>query len=181
MLEPSQRTLRSFCRDTRGVAAIEMAFVALLLVVTVLNGVDVGLYAYKNMEVKNAGQVGAQAGWKTCYDSSSMLPATQNCAGLNSAITTAIQSTSLGTAVTLASGYPQEGYYCANSSGALQSVGSLSNKPKNCSAAGNSNVAPGDYIQVAVTYPYAPLFPGLTVMGALGVSSITTTSWMRLG
>ena len=164
MLARYQRTLRSFCRDTRGVAAIEMAFVALLLVVTVLNGVDVGLYAYKSMEVKNAAQVGAQAAWKTCYDSSSMLPATQNCAGLNNAITTAIQSTTLGTAVTLASGYPQEGYYCANSSGALQSVGSLSNKPANCSAAGNANVAPGDYIQVAVSYPYASLFPGLTVL-----------------
>lgn len=181
MLERSQRTLRSLCHDTRGVAAIEMAFVALLLVVTVLNGVDVGLYAYKNMEVENAAQVGAQAAWQTCYDSSSMLPATQNCVGLNNAITTAIQSTTLGTAVTIASGYPTEGYYCVNSSGALQSVGSLSNKPANCSAAGNSNVAPGDYIQVGVSYRYVSLFPGLTVLGALNISSITTTSWMRLG
>jgi hypothetical protein len=110
-----------------------------------------------------------------------MLPATQNCAGLNGAITTAIQSTSLGTTVKLASGYPTEGYYCVNTSGVLQSVGSLSSKPANCSAVGNSNVAPGDYIQVAVTYSYAPLFSNLTVMAALGISSITTTSWMRLG
>jgi Flp pilus assembly protein TadG len=180
MLNRHQRTLGSFCRDERGVAAIEMAFVALILIVAVLNGVDAGLYAYKKMEVENAAQVGAQAAWKTCYDTSSMLPATQNCAGLNGAITTAIQSTSLGTAVTLASGYPQEGYYCANGSGALQSVGSLNNKPANCSAAGNANVAPGDYIQVAVSYPYTSLFPGLTVLGALGIASIRTTSWMRL-
>ena len=58
MLERYQRTLRSLCHDTRGVAAIEMAFVALLLVVTVLNGVDVGLYAYKNMEVAECGAGG---------------------------------------------------------------------------------------------------------------------------
>jgi hypothetical protein len=109
-----------------------------------------------------------------------MLPATQNCAGLNAAITTAIQSMSLGTGVTLAAGYPLEGYYCLNASGALQVVGSLSSKPVDCSAAGNPGVAPGDYIQVAVTYKYAPLFRNLTVMSALNISSITTTSWMRL-
>lgn len=172
--------LRLFYRDTRGVAAIEMGLTGLMLVLGVLNVVDFGIYAYKKMEVANAAQVGAQAAWKTCYDASSMLPATQNCAGLNAAITTAIQSTSLGTGATLAAGYPQEGYYCANTSGALQAVGSLSSKPANCSAAGNASVAPGDYIQVAVTYRYASLFPNLTVMSALNISSITTTGWMRL-
>jgi Flp pilus assembly protein TadG len=181
MLARCQTKLRLFYRDTRGVAAIEMALAGLTLVLAVLNCVDCGVYAYRKMEVANAAQVGAQAAWKTCYDASSMLPATQNCAGLNSAITTAIQSTSLGTAVKLASGYPKEGYYCVNTSGALQAVGSLSSKPANCAAAGNPNLAPGDYVQVAVTCSYAPLFPNLTVMAALGVSSITMTSWMRLG
>jgi hypothetical protein len=110
-----------------------------------------------------------------------MLPATQNCAGLNAAITTAIQSTSLGTAVTLAAGYPQEGYYCVNTtSGALQAVGSLASPPANCSAAGNSSVAPGDYVQVGVTYGYSSVFSSLSVMAALNISSITMTSWMRM-
>jgi Flp pilus assembly protein TadG len=181
MLARYQAKVRLFCRDTRGAAAIETAITSLMLAVAVLNGVDIGFYAYKKMEVQNAAQVGAEAAWKTCYDISSMLPATQNCAGLNGAITAAIQSTSLGTAVTLASGYPQEGYYCVNASGALQSVGSLTSKPSNCSAAGNSSVAPGDYIQVAVNYSYVPLFRSLTVIAALGITSITTTSWMRLG
>ena len=95
-----------------------------------------------------------------------MLPATTKCPGLTAAITAAIQSTSLGTAVTLQSGYPQEGYYCANSSGVLQSVGSLSSRPADCSAAGNASATPGDYIQVRVNYSYAPLFPGITVMSA---------------
>jgi Flp pilus assembly protein TadG len=180
MLARCQTKLRLFYRDTGGVAAIEMAFAGSMLVLAVLNGVDVGVYAYKKMEVANAAQVGAQAAWKTCYDTSSMLPATQNCAGLNGAITTAIQSTSLGTAVKLVSGYPTEGYYCVNTAGALQAVGSLSSKPANCSAAGNSKLTPGDYVQVAVTWSYAPLFP-LTVMAVLKISSITMTSWMRLG
>jgi len=110
-----------------------------------------------------------------------MLPATQNCSGLNTAIAAAIHSTSLGTAVGLASGYPAEGYYCVNGSNALQSVGSLSSRPADCSAAGNVSATPGDYIQVRVNYSYAPLFPGITVMSATGISSITMTSWMRLG
>jgi len=180
MLMRSKLMLRLLCRDTRGTAAIEFAGAATLLVAGLLNAVDMGFYEYRRMEVENAAQVGAQAAWKTCYDPSYMLPATQNCSGLTNAITTAIQSTSLGTAVSLASGYPTEGYYCVNSAGALQSVGSLSNKPANCSAVGNSNTSPGDYIQVGVTFSYAPLFPG-TVMSVWGITSISMTSWMRLG
>ncbi len=174
------RNLRLLRRDIRGTAAIEFAGVAMLLAVGVLNAVDLGYYMYQRMEVENAAEVGAQTAWKTCYDQSRMLPATTKCSGLNAAITTAIQSTSLGTSVSLASGYPTEGYYCVDASNALQSVGSLSAKPSDCSAVGNSNTSPGDYIQVGVTFNYAPLF-GITVMSAWGVTSISMTSWMLLG
>jgi Flp pilus assembly protein TadG len=170
-----------FRGDTRGTAAIEFAGASLLLVAGLLNAVDLGYYEHRRMEVENAAQVGAQQAWKTCNDVSSMLPATVKCAGLNAAITAAVQSTSLGTAVTLASGFPTEGYYCVNGSNALQSVGSLSSKPADCTAAGNPAASPGDYIQVGVTFTYAPLFPGVTVMSAWGITSITKTSWMRLG
>jgi len=171
------RRLRS---DTRGIAAVEFALGSLVLIIGVLNAVDVGYYAFQRMEVETAAQAGAQAAWATCFDTSAMLPATQNCAGLNNAITTAIQGTSLGGDVKLATGFPSEGYYCA-ATGGLQSVGSLANKPADCTAAGSPGLAPGDYVQVGVTFPYAPLFPGFSVMGALGITTITTTSWMRLG
>jgi Flp pilus assembly protein TadG len=176
-----QLMLRLFCRDTRGTAAIEFAGASLLLVAGLLNAVDLGYYEHRRMEVENAAQAGAQAAWATCNDITTMLPATQKCAGLNAAVTAAVQSTSLGTAVSLASGYPAEGYYCVNGSNVLQSVGSLSSKPADCSAAGNPGVSPGDYIQVGVTFTYAPLFPGVTVMSAWGITSITHASWMRLG
>ena len=136
--------------------------------------------------VQEAAQVGAQTAWKTC-NTTNLLPATQNCttsngaaANLNAAVTTAIQSTSLGTRATLASGYPAEGYYCVNSSGALESVRSLSSEPANCSAAGNANTSPSDYVQIAVTAAYSPIFPGFSVVGFWGVSSISSTGWMRL-
>ena len=172
---------RFFRRDTRGVAAVEFALGSLVLIIGVLNAVDVGLYAFQRMEVDSAAQAGAQAAWAKCFDTTAMLPATKNCAGLNDAITTAIQGTSLGGDVALASGFPSEGYYCATASGSLQSVGSLAVKPADCTAAGSPGVGPGDYVQVGVSFPYAPLFPGLSVMGVLGITSITTTSWMRLG
>ena len=174
--------------DEGGVAALEFALVGTFLVIGLLNAVDVGYYTYQRMTVENAAQAGAQAAWKNCNDPSTMLPATVNCttangaaAALNTAVTTAIQSSSLGTAITLATGYPAEGYYCVNTSGALQAVGSLSSKPSNCSAAGNSALSPGDYVQIGVTYTYAPLFPGISVMGASGITAINATAWMRLG
>jgi Flp pilus assembly pilin Flp len=170
-----------FRRDERGAAAIEFAAAAMLLVVGVLNGVDFGYYMYQRMEVENAAQVGAQVTWKTCYDSSSMLPATTNCGGLTDTIKSAIQNTSLGSKVSLVSGYPEEGYYCIDVTGMLKSVGSLTSRPTDCSAVGDATTQPGDYVQVAVTFPYAPLFPGLSVMGAWGLTSITGTSWVRLG
>jgi Flp pilus assembly protein TadG len=183
--------LRLFGAAARGVAAIEFAIIGPLLALGLVNAVDVGYYAYRRMEVENAAQDGSQAAWKQCPDQSSNLPATQlnassglpNCPGLNAAITSAIQSTSLGKAVSLASGYPAEDYRCVNSSNVLQSVGSVSSsKPANCSAAGNATATPGDYLQVGVTYPYQPLFPGLmSVMSVSGVTSITKTSWMRMG
>ena len=111
------RKVRTLRGETRATAAIEFAGTAALLSVGLLNAVDVGYYMYRRMEVENAAQVAAQAAWKTCTQS--MLPATQNCPGLNTAITAAMHSTSLGTAVGLASGYPAEGYYCVSSSNAL--------------------------------------------------------------
>jgi Flp pilus assembly protein TadG len=172
--------LRRFPQDARATAAIEFAGAAMFLVTGLLNATDLGYYMYQRMEVENAAHAGAQAAWKTCYDQSSMLPATENCVGLTGAITTAIQSTSLGTAVALASGYPTEGYYCVNSSNVLQSVGSLSAKPSDCSAAGSSTTSPGDYVQIEVTYAYSPLF-AVSVMGLSSIRSIIKTSWMLLG
>lgn len=173
--------LVSLHRDTRGVAAVEFALLAIILITASLNAFDIGRFVYQRMQVENASYDGAQAAWKTCNDPTTMLPATTNCAGLNAAVTTAIQSTSLGSAVSLQSAGLVEGYYCVNASNALQQVGSLSSKPANCAAAGNASVTPGDYLQVGVTFSYAPMFPGLTVMGTRGTSAITKTSWMRLG
>lgn len=169
----------SFIRDVSGVAAIEFGLVGFLILAGVFNAVDLAYYAYQLEEVEDAAQVGVQAAFNVC--SGGILPAIGNCSSLSATITTAIQSTSLGAQVSLASGYPVEGYYCVNTSGALQSVGTSSNEPSNCAAAGNSSATPSDYLQIGVTFSYAPLFPGISVMSALGATSIVRTSWIRLG
>jgi len=165
--------------DQRGVAAIEFSFCAGLLSFGMLNTADVSIYIYKRMELENATQMGAQAAWKTCDPSKGYLPATTSCPGLTTAITNAVQSTSLGTKVSLQSGSPAEGYYCVNSSGALQYVSAVTSKPADCSAAGMASLQPADYIQITTTFAYAPLFPGITVASAFA-TPITKTALIRM-
>ncbi|HWE48091.1 MAG TPA: TadE/TadG family type IV pilus assembly protein [Caulobacteraceae bacterium] len=169
--------VRSFGREEKGLAAIEFALIAGTLSIGLLNAVDVGVYAFKKMEVENASQMGAQAAWKTC--DTSHIPATTACSGLSTAVTQAVQATSLGTHVTLASGYPSEGYYCVNSSGALVYVAAVSSKPSSCSSVGGTS-APADYIVIQTTYTYAPIFPGVTVASTFA-TTLTKTTYMRLG
>ncbi|WP_439393110.1 TadE/TadG family type IV pilus assembly protein [Bradyrhizobium sp. PMVTL-01] len=163
--------------DQRGVAAIEFGIFAIFLSATLANVADVSIYIYQRMQVENATQVAAQAALKTC---SSNLPATTNCPGLLAAMQQALQSTSLGTSVTLVTGSPSEGYYCINASSALQYVGDVSSKPADCTAAGTPALQPGDYIQVQTTFTYKSLFASLSVASTFP-TPINRTAMLRLG
>jgi len=164
--------------DQRGVAAIEFGFFAIFLSLALVNVTDVSIYIYQRMQAENATQVAAQAAWKAC--DLSQLPATTNCSGLATAVQNALGSTSLGTRVSLISGSPSEGYYCVNLANGLQYVSDVSSKPADCTAAGMPSLQPGDYIQVQTTFPYAPLFPGLSVTSTFA-TPINRTAIMRLG
>jgi Flp pilus assembly protein TadG len=169
---------RAIWADQRGVAAVEFGLFAIFLSLGLANVADVSIYIYQRMQAENATQVAAQAAWKAC--DLSHLPATTNCPGLATAVQQAIQSTSLGTRVSLISGSPSEGYYCVNSANALQYVSDVSSKPADCTAAGMPSLQPGDYIQVQTTFSYAPLFPGLSVASSFA-TPINRTATMRLG
>jgi Flp pilus assembly protein TadG len=164
--------------DQRGVAAVEFGLFVIFLSLALVNVTDVSIYIYQRMQAENATQVAAQAAWKAC--DLPQLPATTKCTGLTTAIQNALASTSLGTSVSLVSGSPSEGYYCVNSSNALQYVSAISSKPADCTAAGTPSLQPGYYIQVQTTFPYAPLFPGISVTGAFP-TPINRTAIMRLG
>ena len=164
--------------DQRGVAAIEFGIFAVFLSLGFVNVTDVSIYIYQRMQAENATQVATQAAWKAC--NLQQLPATTNCAGLANAVQNAIQSTSLGTSISLVSGSPSEGYYCVNSSNALQYVSDVSAKPADCTAAGMPSLQPGDYLQVQTTFTYTPLFPGLSIASTFP-TPINRTAIIRLG
>ena len=169
---------RAIWVDQRGVAAIEFGFFAIFLAAALANVTDVSIYVYQRMQAENATQIAAQAAWKAC--DLPKLPATVNCPGLATAVQNALKSTSLGTRVALQAGSPSEGYYCINSSNALQYVSDVSSRPADCTAAGMPSLQPGDYIQVQTTFTYTPLFPGFSVASTFA-SPINRTAIMRLG
>jgi Flp pilus assembly protein TadG len=173
----SRRVFGRLLQSDRGVAAIEFSLIMSFAVIGCLNVADLAVYARDRLEVENSAAMGAEAAIKTC--TLNQVPATTNCPGLNSAVTAAIQSTGLGSQISLASGSPSEAYYCVNSSNVLTYVSSVSSKPSNCSSVSMPNNYPGDYIEVQTSFAYVPLFPGLTVTGAFP-GTITKTSWMRL-
>jgi Flp pilus assembly protein TadG len=173
----TRAALRGLQEDRSGIAALEFAFFAGFLSLGIVNLSDVGVYLYKRMEVENAAMVGTMSARKACDPSH--LPATLYCSGLNAAVTASIQSTSLGSAITLSGGAVSEGYYCVNSSNVLQLVSGVSSKPADCSAAGMPALQPADYIVVAVTYSYSALFQGISVAG-LFATPITKTAMARM-
>jgi Flp pilus assembly protein TadG len=173
--------IKAISADQRGVAAIEFGIFAPLLFLALANVVDVTVYLYQRMQVQNATEVAAQAAWKTC--DLTVLPLTTDCSTLAASVTAvqnALGSTSLGTAVTLVSGSPSVGYYCVNSSNALQYVSAISSKPADCTAAGTPSLQPGYYIQVQTTFTYTPIFPGMSISGTFP-APINGASLMRLG
>jgi Flp pilus assembly protein TadG len=169
-------SLARLARRENGTAAIELALLAPLLVLLLLNLVDFSLMIWSYMEADYSAQMGVRAAYATCAGVA--LPAMANCPGLNAAVATAIKGTSLGSRVTLAGGSPSEGYYCVSGT-SLQQVGSYSAPPNpfNCAAAGNPNATPGDYIAVTVAYDFTPIFPGLSLASA---RTVTGSALQRL-
>lgn len=177
------RAWRRYRSDQRGAAAVEFALVLTLMTIPILNAIDLAMYAWDRMQTDNAAQVAVQAAWTTCK--SADLPATPNsyalCSGMPGAVTRAVQSTSLGTAVTWS--LTDEGYYCITTAGSLTRVADASSKsvPADCSKnGGQKSDIPGDYVLITTSYTYSALFSGVSIASVLS-SPITRTAWMRLG
>lgn len=179
LLTPKLKRLRG---DTSGLATIEFAFVSLVMMYTILNGVEVARWSLQRMQVANAVNSATQAVWNAC--TSTKLPATTKCTdattGMTAAITAGLQSTSLGSDVTLDTGFPSEAYYCLDSDGVLTKVGEVADpKPADCSEVDDDDHAPGDYVMISASYTFTPLFPGMTVADLLP-TDMTSSGSMRL-
>lgn len=173
---------RAFRGDRRGAAAVEVALWATALMVPVLSVANLSTYIFQKMQVELASQAGAGAAWRVC-NTSTLMPATANCPGLSSAVTTAVQSTSLASSITAAI---TEGWYCVNGSNALVLIGSagsigspLTATRPNCSSVGASTVLAGEYVRVTTSYTFTAPYSGMSLTSLLP-AAITRTSWMRL-
>lgn len=164
-------------QETSGAAALEMALWLTLLVVPMANVVDIGFYVFKRMQVETAVQAGVQAAWASCVAYTAQPKGAACGSTMTTAINTAVASTSLGSSVTVVSGYPTEGPYCPDASGVLQSVASYK---MSCASAGYPAGTAGDYIRLRVTYSYTPLFSGASVTSLLP-TPIARDAWIRLG
>lgn len=162
--------MRAFARETSGAAALELALWAGLLVVPILNVMDVGLYVFQRMQVENAAQMAVQAGWKACDDATKQRPVTTKCAPNGGTLETYMRSiaqgsSSLTTRVTMTA--PTVRYYCLNTSNVLVVMATAPTAPPaNCSTApGSASATPGEYLEVAVSYAYSPMFGAISVAG----------------
>src|SRR5260370_21086890 len=167
--------------DQRGVAAVEFGLFAIFLSLALVNVTDVSIYIYQRMQAENATEVAAQAAWKAC--DLTVLPPTTACSNFAASVTAvqnALASTFLGTRAAFVSGSASVGYYCVNSSNALQYVSAISSKPADCTAAGTPSLQPGYYFQVQTTFPYAPLFPAMSISITFP-TPINRTSLMKFG
>lgn len=162
------RCLRRLAADQRGAAMVEFAFVLGLLMLVLVNGVEVARWYYSKMELENATQMAAQAVWNTC-DTQHLPANTTNCPGVSTAITNALQSTTLGNQVTQASGSPSEGYYCLNSTVLTATTNTT------CSTI----LAASDYITITANYTYAPMFNGISI-GSRLPTNLQSSTRMRL-
>lgn len=143
------------CR--RGATAIEFALFAPILLAILANVVDIGRLITTQMTVQNAAEMGVQRALKNCMGQTS--PVTVNCSNLAADITTAVQSTWLGTGITLSAG-PTSMFYCMSGT-SLQSVGGPDSPPSpdNCSAVGNATARPGEYVELIAQTTFTKLFP----------------------
>lgn len=172
----SRHFLLRFVRNRRGGAAIEMALVTVFLAAGIMNVTDLGRYAFARMQLASASQAGMAAALATC--DTAHVPATTNCPGLNSAVTSAIHSTPLAGNIDMQGGFT-EGYYCLNNAHELQYVASVSLKPADCSAVNNPSATPSDYLGIIVVNTFTPMFPSMTIVAALP-ETMTKSAWMRM-
>jgi len=178
-----------FAKDRKGSAAVEFVLWLALLIVPVLSIVDIGAYVFQKMQLQIASQAAVQFIWHTCDPNLGGVPAFQKCSALTFAdITTSAQSTTLGTDITVTQ--VKEGGACTKTNSTLTWVGTPSSAtpaaqtftpptiPATCTGTG-STTPPGDYVTATASYPYKPIFKGLSV-GSLLTTPITNTSILRL-
>jgi Flp pilus assembly protein TadG len=139
----SSERLSRLWRATEGLGAVELGFIAPVLLTLLLGIIDFGMAFWEQMQIANAADAGAQWGMANTYDSTSISTVAQS-------------ATNLGNSVNVSSTNPCG---CASNSGVTSGYGT----PPNCSACPDGTTAQS-YIVVTTQICYTTLFqwPGLS-------------------
>jgi Flp pilus assembly protein TadG len=126
-------------RADEGIAAVEFAFVAPVLVILIVCTADLGLGLYRKMQVQNAAQAGAQYAAVHGFDSSS----------ISAAVTGATSFSAISASPT-----PSQFCGCPSSTGVTST---------SCSSTCSGGASPGTYVTVSATGSYTTLisYPGI--------------------
>ena len=140
--------------DRRGASAVEFALIGSIFIVLLINVVDFAMLIWSRMQVDYAAAAGAQAAYNLCQTD-------LNCrSNWTTPVTAATQSTSLGADI---SASISERYFCTINA-TLQPQDGLPPPPPalptNCSAQGDPNAKPADYVTVSASYTFNPVIAG---------------------
>jgi hypothetical protein len=177
--------MRRWLSSTRGAAAYEFALWLGVLTPLILNAVDLGYYSFQAVQVRQAAQAGAQTALVLCAGANSTPPVSANCANFSSRVSTAIQSTSLGSNVTWATS--SEGWYCVDTTSSLTLQGTAETITAGVASGSMASTAPtcantnsaSDYVLISTSFTFHPLFNRVTVASLLS-STITYTAPVRV-
>lgn len=130
--------LRTYIHDDGGVAAIEFAVIAGMLVMMLVLLTDLGLGVSAKIEVENAAQYGAQYAFNNGYDANAIQSAVQDSSSLGNLNVT-----------------PASFCGCPGGSGVTPQT--------DCGAPCGDGSLPGQFVSVSVTHTYVPVvpYPGL--------------------
>ena len=160
----------ALARDTRGVAAVELALATPFMTLLMMGVFDLGNFAYDTMEVNAAACAGAQAA----------VAAVQNGqACTNSVITTAETSaTPLGASIATSGTGQGQGPNCAYSGYVNTTTNNSVTTSTLSSTCSGTCATPGQY---AVAYAKLSFSPLLSWSGLVLPSTISTTATVRYG
>lgn len=138
-------------RGVSGVAAIELALVAPILVLMLVASFDLGLGLYRDMQVQTAAQAGAQYAIEHGYTSSS-------------AIANAVTS---ATSYSGVSASPAPSRFCGCvSNGAISNV--------TCTSVCADGTSPGTYVRASSKATYTTILPYPTIPNSFTLTSQST-------
>ncbi len=169
---PGETRLGAFARDRAGVAAIEMAFIAPILVFLAVGMVDFGLGFYTKMMVDNAADAGAAYALRNAPSYTTATAGSFNASVQNAAQAAVTISTRLSS-----------GTLSASASELFCCIGMTS-----CAAAAPlcaNGLTAGTYVQVTTSAPYTTFLPFQYVSSAFnfGITNpvtFTTVSTVRI-